>query len=72
MAIHLGDVAPYRNQPGVIISEPMNLFIEDNFPDASYQGIIGLSGKVGQARPVWIWKKVLVKERVNHIKLKFL
>jgi hypothetical protein len=51
LAIHLGDTK------NVVIAEPMNLFIEENLPQASYQGIIGLSGKAAEARPVWIWKK---------------
>ena len=62
LAIHIGDVPP------ILIAEPMNLYIEE-LPDASYEGIIGVSGKKGEARPVFVWKKIGrsdIKIRWNH------
>lgn len=51
MAIHLGDTKDLH------LAEITNLFIEERLPRSSYLGTIGLSGKIGEARPIWIWKK---------------
>lgn len=41
------------------LSEPMNLYIKDHLPGSIFLGIIGVTGKVGEGRPVWIWEKRL-------------
>lgn len=52
LAIHMGDV-----KGSLQVNELMNLFIEEKLPGSSWMGIIGVSGEVGSARPVWVWKK---------------
>ena len=63
LVIHMGDVEDRPDAPGVLICEAMNLFIEDYLIGSSYEGIIGVSGKEGTARPVWVWQKLTPKTR---------
>ena len=51
LALHLSDPR------GLMLAEPTNLFIEEYLPNASYEGIIGVTGVKGEGRPVWIWMK---------------
>lgn len=52
LVIHLGDTKELQ------LAEPFNLFVEEYLPGSSYEGIIGVSGEEGFARPVWVWRKV--------------
>jgi hypothetical protein len=50
LMLHLGDTKEYK------MAEPANLYIK-SFPDAIWEGVIGLAGENAYRRPVWIWKK---------------
>lgn len=50
--LHLGDAKT------IITAEAANIFIENYLPGASWEGVIGLQGEGGYARPVWVWKKL--------------
>jgi hypothetical protein len=52
LILHLGDAKTIRT------SEAANIFIENNLPGASWEGVIGLQGEAGYPRPVWVWKKL--------------
>lgn len=52
LILHLGDAKTIRT------SEAANIFIENNLPGASWEGVLGLQGEAGFPRPVWVWKKV--------------
>ena len=52
LILHLGDARTIRT------TEATNIFIENNLSGASWEGVIGIKGRSGFARPVWIWKKV--------------
>jgi len=57
LVIHMGDTKPSLPNGGVQMSELMNLFIEEQLPLSSWEGVIGLEGQSGYPRPVWVWKK---------------
>jgi hypothetical protein len=57
LILHLGD------SQKVHLAEATNLFIERYLPLASWEGVIGLAGAAGYARPVWVWKKEAIKRR---------
>jgi hypothetical protein len=52
LILHLGD------NKEVVTSEAANIFIENYLPGASWEGVIGVQGEAGRARPVWVWKKL--------------
>lgn len=52
LIMYLGDGKSVR------ICEALNIFIEDYLAGASWEGIIGLVGDSGYARPVWVWQKL--------------
>ena len=52
LILHLGDAKTIRT------AEATNIFIENNIPGASWEGVIGLQGEAGFPRPVWVWRKV--------------
>jgi len=56
LVLHLGD--PNKQTANIVLAEPTNIFIESYLPGASWEGLVGLRGESGYARPVWIWKKV--------------
>jgi hypothetical protein len=56
LILHLGDAKT------IITTEAANIFIETYLPGASWEGVIGLVGDTGSARPVWVWKKVDVRD----------
>jgi 23S rRNA U2552 (ribose-2'-O)-methylase RlmE/FtsJ len=64
--LHLGDVKTL-NANGKIeiiqLCEAAQLFIEEKLINSSYEGIIGVSGQEGHARPVWVWRKIIKGKR---------
>ncbi|CAH6419652.1 Hypothetical protein HVR_LOCUS726 [uncultured virus] len=52
LILHLGDSKTIHT------SEPANIYIENFLPGSSWEGVIGLQGEAGFARPVWVWKKL--------------
>lgn len=56
LILHLGDTKTIN------MSEATNIYIENFLPGASWEGLIGLQGEAGFARPVWVWKKLSVNE----------
>lgn len=52
LILHLGDARTIKT------SEAANIFIENNLPGASWEGVIGLQNKAGFPRPIWVWKKL--------------
>jgi hypothetical protein len=57
LILHLGD------SQKVHLAEATNFFIERYLPLASWEGVIGVAGAAGYARPVWVWKKDKEKRR---------
>lgn len=62
LILHLGDSVK-KDKNGKIIqtidtTEAANIFIENYLEGSSWEGIIGIKGRSGYARPVWVWKKV--------------
>jgi hypothetical protein len=58
--LHLGDVKSLSANGKLEVlqfCEAMQLFIEEKLVGSSYEGIIGVSGEEGTARPVWVWRK---------------
>ena len=56
LILHLGDAKTIRT------AEAANLFIE-SLPNASWNGVIGLEGDSGYARPVWVWQKAITSTK---------
>ena len=52
LMLHLGDTVKLN------ISEMTNIFIENNLPGASWEGVIGISSEYENYRPVWCYKKL--------------
>ena len=52
LILHLGDAKTIKT------TEPANIFIENNLPGASWEGVIGMKGESGFPRPIWVWRKV--------------
>lgn len=51
LILHLGDAKT------IVTVEATNIFIEKYLLGSSWEGVIGLQGTAGYARPVWVWKK---------------
>ena len=52
LILHLGDTSKLN------ICEMTNIFIENNLPGASWEGVIGISSEYENYRPVWCYKKL--------------
>jgi hypothetical protein len=52
LLLHIGDT------PMLNFCEATNIFIENNLPGASWEGIVGISGEAENYRPVWCYKKL--------------
>jgi hypothetical protein len=52
LMLHIGDTVMLN------FSEATNMFIENNLPGASWEGVIGISGESENYRPVWCYKKL--------------
>lgn len=52
LMLHIGDTGMLN------FSEATNIFIENNLPGASWEGVIGISGESENYRPVWCYKKL--------------
>ena len=52
LLLHIGDTAMLN------FSEATNIFMENNLPGASWEGIVGISGEAKNYRPVWCYKKL--------------
>lgn len=59
MILHVGDTRTVK------IAEPLNLFIEEYLPGASWVGTIGVQSEGGHPRPVWVWRKIVDSEVVR-------
>jgi len=52
LLLHIGDTTMLN------FSETTNIFMENNLPGASWEGIVGISGEAKNYRPVWCYKKL--------------
>mmetsp|Transcript_12506 Transcript_12506/g.30793 ORF Transcript_12506/g.30793 Transcript_12506/m.30793 type:complete len:1078 (-) Transcript_12506:102-3335(-) len=58
MAIHITDVDRCK------VCEPMCLFVQSRLSCAEYVGCIGSSGAARKARPIWVFRKTAVDNRM--------
>lgn len=52
LMLHIGDTVMLN------FCEMTNIFIENNLPGSSWEGVIGISGESENYRPVWCYKKL--------------